>query len=104
MSKPRRSTRQVYWQSHLDKALEQGISLRAYARREGLSEHSLYAARRQARPQAARVSPAPAAPAFAAIRIAPMTCELSLPGGIVLRLPEPPSAPWLAALLREVAP
>jgi hypothetical protein len=46
----------------------------------------------------------PAAPAFAPVRItAAAAYELLLPGGILLRLPEPPPASWLAALLREMA-
>lgn len=103
MSKPRRSTRQAFWQSHLVRAQAQGLSVRAYARREGLSEHSLYAARRQASPRM-DVPTLPAAPAFAPVRItAAAAYELLLPGGILLRLPEPPPASWLAALLREMA-
>lgn len=103
MARTHRSTRQAFWQSHLGKAQAQGLSLRAYARREGLSEHSLYAARHQARAQASAVAQPTPAPAFAAIRVAAGSCELSLPGGLVLRLPEPPPASWLAALLREMA-
>lgn len=103
MSSADRSTRQGYWQSHLAAAQAQGLSIRAYARREGLSEYSLYRARQQRR---AKPGPAPAtpsdAPAFAAVRITSAGCELSLPGGILLRLPEPPPASWLAALSREV--
>lgn len=105
MSKPRHSVRQAFWQSHLVKAKTQGLSLRAYARREGLSEHSLYAAKRQAGARAdspAVLSTSPA-PAFAAVRLTSAGCELSLPGGILLRLPEPPPTSWLAALSREVA-
>jgi hypothetical protein len=102
MARAHRSTRRTFWQSHLGKAQAQGLSLRAYARREGLSEHSLYAARRQARAMATVVAPESPAPVFAAVRMAPVSCELSLPGGIVLRLPEPPPASWLAALAREV--
>lgn len=102
MPTSRRSARQAHWQSHLDQAQAQGISIRAYARREGLSEYSLYRARQQRR---VRPDPAPdllsAQPPFAAVRVAAVACELSLPGGIVLRLPDPPPAQWLAALARE---
>lgn len=105
MSRPSRSTRQTFWQTHLANAQSQGLSLRAYARREGLSEHSLYAARRRVRAKAGApaVPSTSPAPAFATVRIAVAGCELSLPGGILLRLPEPPPASWLAALSREAA-
>jgi transposase len=39
------------WQGHLEAARESGVSLARYAREQGLSRHTLYAARRQARDQ-----------------------------------------------------
>jgi len=99
MSKAVNPSRQDFWLSHLQRAQSERISVRAYARREGLSEQSLYAARRHGRRVAA---PAPAG--FAAVRVAGFGgCELSLPGGVTLRLPEAPSAIWLATFLRELA-
>jgi len=98
MSKSGNSPRQAFWLSHLHRAQAERISVRAYARREGLSERSLYAARRKGS------AAVPSAPGFAAVRVAGTTgCELSLPGGVTLRLPEAPSAGWLATLLRELA-
>ena len=40
------SERQRYWLKHLRAAAEQGESLKAYARRQGLSDSSLYEAKR----------------------------------------------------------
>ena len=94
--------RQAFWLSHRRCAKAEGISLRAYALREGLSLQSLYATR----PVTQHTSSAPPAPAgFAAVRVSGMSgCELLLPGGISLRMPEVPSAAWLAALLRDMTP
>jgi len=93
-------SRQAFWLSHLQRAQAERISVRAYARREGLSEQSLYAARRK------QSVAGPVAPtnAFAAVRVSGAGgCELSLPGGMTLRLPEAPSATWLATFLRALA-
>lgn len=91
------TSRQAFWQTHLQRAKAERLSIRAYARREGVSEQSLYAAKRKASTAATAV------PAFAAVRLAGMArCELSLPGGVLLRLPELPPAQWLAALAREI--
>lgn len=99
MSKSVKPSRQAFWLSHLHRAQTERISVRAYARREGLSEQSLYAARRK---KSAVSSSMPTA--FAAVRISGAGgCELSLPGGMTLRLPEAPSATWLATFLRELA-
>jgi len=99
MSKSAKPSRQAIWLSHLHRAQTERISVRAYARREGLSEQSLYAARRHGR----RTS-APAAAGFAAVRVSGFGgCELLLPGGVTLRLPETPSAAWLATFLRDLA-
>lgn len=100
MNPPASSSRQEFWLSHRRRAKAEGLSLSAYALRESLSLSSLYAAR-PVMPK----SSAPAAPTgFAAVRVSGRDgCELLLPGGIALRLPEVPSAAWLATLLRELA-
>jgi len=91
-------SRQAFWLSHLQRAQAERISVRAYARREGLSEQSLYAARRKG------TVAAPKATGFATVRVSGIGgCELSLPGGMTLRLPEVPSAAWLATFLRAMA-
>lgn len=98
MSKSAKPSRHSFWLAHLQRAKAERLSIRAYAHREGLSEQSLYAAKRK---QSATVVAAP----FAAVRVsAPVGCELSLPAGVTLRLPDVPPASWLAALLREIAP
>lgn len=94
------SSRQEFWLSHRRRAKAEGLSLSAYALRDSLSLPSLYAAR----PVTPGQSPTPSAPSgFAAVRVSGMGgCELLLPGGMSLRLPEEPSAAWLAMLLREL--
>lgn len=91
-------SRQAFWLSHLHRAQAERISVRAYARREGLSEQSLYAARRKGSVAT------PMAAGFAAVRVSGVGgCELSLPGGMTLRLPDVPSAVWLATFLRAMS-
>ncbi len=110
------TARQQFWLDHLALAKSAGLSVRAYARREGLGEGSLYAAQRLLSDTAARSRPslyaarrkgsvaAPSTKAFAAVRVSgAIGCELSLPGSVTLRLPEAPSATWLATFLRELA-
>ncbi len=98
MSPSTKPSRQAFWLSHLQRAATERLSIRAYARREGLSEQSLYAAKRKLSVTV------PVTSAFAAVRVSGQPgCELSLPGGMTLRLPEVPPAIWLAALLRELA-
>jgi len=98
MSPSTKPSRQVFWQNHLQRVATERLSIRAYARREGLSEQSLYAAKRQLS------ATVPVASAFAAVRVSGKPgCELSLPNGMTLRLPEVPSATWLATFLRELA-
>lgn len=100
MTPPAASARQEFWLSHRRRAKAEGISLSAYALRESLSLSSLYAAR----PVMPQSSASAALAGFAAVRVAGRDgCELLLPGGITLRLPEVPSAAWLATLLRELA-
>ncbi|MFZ5697559.1 MAG: IS66 family insertion sequence element accessory protein TnpA [Pseudomonadota bacterium] len=99
MSSSVKPSRQVFWQNHLQRAVAERLSIRAYARREGLSEQSLYAAKRKLS------AIVPVASAFAKVCVSGQPdCELSLPGGVTLRLPEVPSTGWLAALRRELAP
>ncbi len=101
MAQSASTPRQAFWLSHRRCAKAEGISLRAYALREGLSLPSLYATRPVAQTSAAPPTPA----GFAAVRVSGMSgCELLLPGGISLRMPEVPSTAWLAALLRELTP
>ena len=96
------TSRQDFWLSHRRRAKDQGLSLRAYAQREGISLASLYATRPAVPHHASRPS---GHAGFAAVHVAGIAgCQLSLPGGVSLRLPEAPSGSWLAALLRELAP
>ena len=77
MSRSVKSSRQSFWLSHLQRAQAERISVRAYARREGLSEQSLHATRRK---QSISSLPAPrAASAFAAVRIAGVQREAARP-------------------------
>jgi len=103
MSRSASTPRYEFWLSHRRRAKAEQLSLRAYAQREGLSLASLYAAR-PAAPRSSSVLPSVPS-GFAAVRVSGAGgCELSLPGGMTLRLPEVPSATWLATFLRELAP
>ena len=103
MSRSASTPRHEFWLSHRRRAKAERMSLRAYAQREGLSLASLYAAR-PAAPRSSSVLPPVGPTGFAAVRVSGAGgCELSLPGGMTLRLPEAPSATWLATFLRALA-
>lgn len=106
------SERQQYWSAHLDRIAAEGISTRAYARREGLSATTLYYWRRRLKAEATDVSAPAAEPAGrslvpveiideAAVGAGP--CTLTLAPGIELALSELPSPEWLARVVTRTS-
>ncbi len=99
------SERKQYWSDHLDRIAAEGISTRAYARREGLSAAALYDWRRRLKAQAAPVTPVPngvsSGRCLVPIRItdARSPCTLTLAPGVQLALSELPSPDWLAQVV-----
>jgi len=120
--KRRDPQREVFWRGVLGKFTSSGLSVRAFCRREGLSEPSFYAWRRvlrqrnaQTPPRQARRARKPnqAAPAFVPVVLrdvaagpatnhpdARITVELR--GGRLLHLPSTIPAERLAELIRAV--
>lgn len=106
-----------YWQAHLQRIEDEGISTRAYARREALSAASLYYWRSQFKRQAERLRPAQpsAAGPFVALSLtdpyppheqpsaaSSANCCLILPAGMRLHLAALPHPHWLAQLGRHL--
>jgi hypothetical protein len=106
---PELTERQRYWLWHLRAAERKGEPLKHYARRLGLSEHSLYEAKRRLRLRGA-LSPArkrrPAPPRF--VRVVapgsepgpvPSPLRVQLASGAVLEWTEPPTGEALRELI-----
>jgi hypothetical protein len=94
---------------HFERAREAGLSLSAYARREGLAVRAIYdtlgAMRRRRARAAAKVKQPSAAPGFVAMRVvstppgsSAALCRVQLPAAIVIECREWPPAAWLATL------
>ena len=90
--------RDQFWLDHLRACREQGQTLKAYARAQGLSVSSLYGARsalkrRGVLTEPARASsprgPAPTVPTFVPVRIptAGAAFRVHLPNGVVVEVP-----------------
>jgi len=106
---PELSERQRYWLKHLRAAERKGEPLKHYAKRLGLSEHSLYEAKRRLR-QRGVLAPAPkgrsASPRFVRVvapaaerRPAPAPLRVQLASGAVLEWTEAPAGEALRELL-----
>ncbi len=101
-----------WWQAHLKRIDQEGITTKEYADREGLSAQQLYSKRKEYKLRAARVQTAvatqPARSSFVPLQVAagagPVSCDqavgctLVLPSGIRLEMAALPSPTWLAAL------
>ncbi len=105
------SERQRYWLKHLRTAERNGEPLQTYAKRLGLSAHSLYEAKRRLRAYGL-IAPAPARgarrPAFARVAVAevvraPASLRVRLASGAVLEWSEAPRGDALRELVDSVS-
>jgi hypothetical protein len=102
--KPRRN--RVFWEQQLALQAQSGLSLAAFAKREGLSSKSLYNFRHKLKlSSAAKAARAPAPPAFVPVRVSAPAgldssprCVLVLASGHRLELSWLPPAQWLQSL------
>ena len=110
VTEARLSSRQSFWLEHLQACEAGGETLRAYAKRRGLSVHGLYGARRRLR--LAGMAPARASSekrvSFAKVVVqeAPAEaarCRVRLPNGAVMEWDVPLTAQSLELLFRGVA-
>lgn len=95
--------RAASWRGVLKRHATSGVSVRAFCRREGLSEPSFYAWRRTLGERDAAAEPA-SQPAFFPAAILPSAgrIEIELRGGRLLRLPESLAMERLAELVRAL--
>ena len=110
VTEARLSSRQRFWLDQLQACEESGETLKAYAKRKGLSVHGLYGARRRMR--LAGMAPACASSekraSFAKVVLeeAPAEaarCRIRLPNGAVMEWDVPLTAQSLELLFRGVA-
>lgn len=107
---PRSATpaeRDAYWLELFGSIESEGIGIKAYAEREGLSAVTLYSARRRLVKRGA-LPRTRGARKFARVRVVeapprPRGGRLRLGADAVVEWEETPPAEWLATLLREVA-
>lgn len=102
----------AWWQAHLKRIDQEGITTKEYADREGLSARQLYDKRKEYKLRAARaqttMTTQQARSSFVPLQVAadagPVSCDqavgctLVLPSGIRLEMATLPSPTWLAAL------
>lgn len=92
------SDRAEFWRATRAEFARSGLSVRAFCRQQGLHEKRFFTWRRNlglspvARPTpttpAGRPNSAPAVPGFVPVRVVPDTsAEVSLPGGVTVRVP-----------------
>ena len=72
--------RRQFWQAHIQRCREQGVTLKAYAAQEGLTLSVLYGWNRRFKQEASTAS------SFSRVVVAPASAQyrLSLPNGLVL--------------------
>lgn len=105
-NRKRDAAKESQWREILGRQVASGLSVRAFCRREGIGEPSLYCWRRTLRAREAGPPPA-TSPAFvpAVVHEAPLR-EASIlvewDAGLRLRLPVTISATWVAELLRAL--
>ena len=88
-SKAQLTERQQFWLGHLRVCREQGQTLRGYAKAHGLSVSGLYTAHSTLNSRGVLSEPAPSAPTFVPVRIAPdgAAFRVHLPNGVVVEVP-----------------
>jgi hypothetical protein len=105
------SERDESWLAHLEKVQSQGVTIKAYAREQGVSFHAMYQAKKRlralgawpARKQAAPVSFARVAVHNEATARSVGACRLRLAGDAVIEWEVAPSAELLASVIARVA-
>lgn len=94
-----------YWRAHLQAIVAQGVSVAAYARREGIAQSSLWYWRRRLGVRGVD-SGQPGAGPFVAVRIAPgeqaPACAVVLEG-LRIEFAAAPPVSWLAQLAASLA-
>lgn len=102
--------RQQYWSDHLDRIAAEGISTRAYARREGISAAALYYWRHRLKAEATCDSGSAgksSGRSLVPVEVVDETADdtvvgtLTLAPGIQLALSELPSPDWLARVVAQ---
>ena len=98
-------TKKVDWAAHLQAIEAEGISIRDYAAREGLSAASLYYHRRRRIPDEGRRTEG--APALVAVQLAEQhviqPCTVWLAPGVRMELASLPSPKWLGQLVASMS-
>ena len=97
----RPTAREQVWLDHLRAAREQGQTLKAYARAQGLSVSALYSAHSALKRRGVLSEPAPPAPTFVPVRITPAAAafRVHLSNGVVVEVaPHAESAACAAVL------
>ena len=95
---------QQRWRSHLERMEEEGLSIRAYAQREGISEQSLYTFRRKLKQ---RSNPSAAPVGFATFNVSGLrdagrgSCVLEWANGVRLHCEGWPDPAWLIAVMEQ---
>ncbi len=78
------------WLEHMNQCEEEGLTYKAYCRREGVKVGGLYAARKVLRAGVSAETPSASPPRFAAVRLAHepsgRTAQLVLPNGVQLHV------------------
>ena len=97
-------TNKVDWAAHLQAIEAEGISIRDYAAREGLSAASLYYHRRRIPDEGRRTE---GAPALVAVQLAEQhviqPCTVWLAPGVRMELATLPSPQWLGQLVASMS-
>ena len=105
-----------WWQGHLQRIEQEGISTKAYAQREGLDVKELYESRRnfKRRVSAPMVADNPTRVSRQFVELRPcldsskdtgssdVNCCLVLPSGVRLEMSALPNTGWIAALAHEL--
>ena len=105
------SERGGIWLAHLERVQSQGVTIKAYAREQGMSFHAMYQAKKRLRALGAwpaRKKPTAVSFARVAVREEATTrgvggCRLRLAGDAVIEWEVAPSADLLAAVIERVA-
>jgi hypothetical protein len=96
-----------FWRDVLRRQAASGLSVRAFCRREKLTESAFYAWRRIVAERNTEVKPTRQASAFVPMTVIEPSArqasiEIELAGGRLLRLPSTISVEWLAELVRAL--
>jgi hypothetical protein len=103
-NKRRDAGKERFWREVLKRQAASGLSVRAFCRRESLTESAFYAWRRIVVERNTEVGPRRQASAFVPMTVIEPSAreasiEIQLAGGHLLRLPSTISVEWLAQLV-----